>query len=179
MDRKKLEAYCSIISAMSEHARGKAAGHDNAYFRKYYPHLASNEIVYSNDYMSTFEAVAEALCRLGIMKPLDRSCSIFICEPQQDYELAQANWSSGPSFSELLKEFVELFGEFGADFWGFGTSADTPFKPKSRTLATAMNALAAVGYAEHVGDSYRWTGKVEAAMVAAGFWPESANTRSA
>lgn len=179
MDGKKLEAYCSIVSAVSEHARRKAADHDNAYFRKYYPDLASNQIIYSNDYMSTFEAVAEALYRLGIMRPLDRCCSIFICEPQQDFELAQANWSSGPSFSELLKEFVELFGEFGADYWGFGTAAETAFKPKWRTLTMAMNALASVGYAEQVGDSYRWTGKVEAVMAAVGFWPESANTRSA
>jgi hypothetical protein len=174
MDAKKLEAYCSIVHAISEHAREKAR-HDDAHLRKYYPHLASNEIIYSNDYMSTFEAVADALDRLDTMKPLDRCCSLFTCEPQQVYELAKANWSSGPSFSELLKEFIELFGEFGADYWGFGTSADIPFKPKSETLTTAMNALVSVGYAEQLGDSYRWIGKVGAAMAAAGFWPESAN----
>jgi len=97
----------------------------------------------------------------------------FACEPQCDWELTEANWPRGPSLSDLLFTFVNLFGEFGINYWGFGTAPDTSFKPKWQGLTSAMNALVSIGYAETADDGFVWTDKMGPVMVTANFWPET------
>jgi hypothetical protein len=170
LEKEILAAYLSIASAVSKHARAKAQNDDTSY-RNYYPYLQPNDLVYSNDYMSTFEAVADALDRLVITRRLDISCSIFHNVSEHDINLVKANWPNGPSFLGLLQTFIALFGEFGTEYWGFETRPDTHFEPRSPELRSALVSLAALGYAEEISGSFRWTDQIRPVMEAAGFWP--------
>jgi hypothetical protein len=173
MDNNTYPAYRAIVQAITEHARSKAVSDsvcDSCFLDGF--GLAGGELIYSNDAMSTFEEVADVLERLGILRHLNSFYSTFICEPERDYQLAETNRSKGPSFLDLLNAFIDLYGEFGTEYWGFGTGSDVDFKPKSEALTNAMNALATLGYAARSKNGFRWTSKAKPVMVALGFWPE-------
>jgi hypothetical protein len=117
--------------------------------------------------MSTFEAVADDLWCLGILKSLDkhRVHFAFACEVSEANVVAERNWQRGSSLFDLLVSLVNLFGDFGTEYWGFSSKPGVPFGANGR-LASTLDALASIGYLRKTDSGYVWTELVAPVMQA-------------
>jgi hypothetical protein len=179
MNENELAAYCATACALAEWTRNVASEYHDCQNRHNYTGIKFNELVYSNDYMSTFEKVGDALESFKVMRPLDRKCSAMIREPKSDYELIMANWFRGPQLNELLNVFTELYGEYGTKKSGFRIAPNTPFNPNSPVVWDAMKRLALLGYAENTEDGFVWADKIKPIMIAGRFWDEDGELSAA
>jgi len=138
--------------------------------------------IYYHYSMSAFESVAHDLWRLGILRPLDQKGGwafhfVFDCEIDESNDLAEQNWRQGPTFSELLVTFINLFGDFGGEYWGFSSKPIVPFGAGSR-IATTLDALVLLGYLTKRDGGYVWTDRIAPVMLEsyeAEFWSDQAS----
>jgi hypothetical protein len=87
--------------------------------------------------------------------------------------LAPAIRDGDPRLPMLLETFLAV--AVGQD----GLSDErAPFTPPDHYLA-AMRALARLGYAERIGDGYRWKDRIAPAMCAVELWDESLQSKAA
>jgi hypothetical protein len=168
MHEKTLNAYFCIAKMIAMYARKISTDYYHNEYRQHYPHLKEEEIIYSNNYMSTFEQIADTLERLKLMRPLDRQCSVFICKSEQELETIKENYLNGPPFDELLQNFVDLFAEHGTAYSDFNIEPNLHVEPKLRESKDVINALASLDYAERVHDGFRWTEKITPMLIASG-----------
>ena len=167
MNEAEVRAYGLIAQAIAKHAFAMAEDQnkeDGYRFpnatRPIYCHLAT----------STFEAVARDLWRLGILRPLDQKGDwafhfVFDCEISRSNILAERNWPHGPTLFELLVTFINLFGDFGTQYWGFSTKPNILFGTNSRITPT-LEALVTLGYLEKTDGGYLWTELIAPIMYA-------------
>jgi hypothetical protein len=167
MDRPELHAYCQMAQAMANfvfnQAKRQTERDEHRVARD--PRFAGVlQPIYFHDYMSVFENTADNLARLGILSEIDhRPYYAFRCDVSDSSASAERNWRTGPSFEELLINFINLFGEFGTDYWGFSTSRNSPFGIDSR-LSSTLDALASIGYLSKTDEGYVWTDLAASAM---------------
>jgi hypothetical protein len=169
VNEAELRAYGLVAQAIVRHAFAKASSEtnrDRGLYSSRFP--GAPQPIYFHEYVSTFESVADDLCRLGILKPVDQrqiAYFVFDCEVSEANIVAERSWEQGPSLFDLLVTFVNLFGEFGTEYWGFSSSRGVPFGANGR-LASAFDALATVGYLGKTDDGYVWTGLIAPVMQA-------------
>ena len=60
------------------------------------------------------------------------------CEPNDACRVAISNRKSGPPFGELLYTIVNLFGDYGTEYWGFSTQRGVPFGKDGRLAPMLM-----------------------------------------
>jgi hypothetical protein len=169
---EEARAYGLIAQAIAKHVFAQAAvpveGDGSPFAEPPRP-------VYYHQSMSAFEAAAEHLWRLRILRPLDEKNGwafhfVFDCEVSESDVVAERNRRKGPTFSELLATFVNLFGDFGGKKWEFSTERDVPFG-KNSPIKPALEALASLGYATKTESGYLWTELIAPIMCASTFWP--------
>ena len=68
----------------------------------------------------------------------------------------------------MLYTLVNLFGDYGAAYWGFSTERGVAFGKGGR-LAPMLDALVPLGYLEKSEAGYAWTGRIAPIMYAAGY----------
>jgi hypothetical protein len=176
MNELELRAYGSVAQAIARHAFAMAEreDRDNRHGNPDAPWP-----IYYHWSMSTFEAVAIDLWRLRILKPLDEdknwACYFaFDCEISESNAVAERNAANGPALSELLVTFIDLFGDFGTEYWGFSTRQGVPFGAGGRIEPT-LAALASLGYLSRTEGGYVWTELIAPVMRASyGYrdWPD-------
>jgi hypothetical protein len=167
----EMRAYGLVAQAIAQHAFDQATAaqaHDRSVFPDPRP-------IYYHQSMSAFEAAAEHLWRLRILRPLDEKSGwalhfVFDCEVNDSKIVAEHNRQEGPTFSELLATFVNLFGDFGKEKWGFSTERGMPFGNNS-PIKPALEALASLGYLTTTENGYLWTDLIAPIMCASTFWP--------
>jgi len=160
-------AYGQMAQALARHAH-YCAEHDGDHFP------GVSEPVYYHYSDSTFEGVADCLWRLNILRPLDQTGEwaynfVLDCEPSDACRVAISNRKSGPPFGELLYTIVNLFGDYGTEYWGFSTQRGVPFGKDGR-LAPMLDALVPLGYLEKSETGYVWTERIVPIMYAAGWY---------
>jgi hypothetical protein len=155
LNEAELRAYGLVAQALAQHAFAWAT-HDEMHFVGQFPGVPRP--IYDHVSMSTLEAVAYGLGRLKILKQLDQEHDYFVfdCEVPTSNIVAQHNWSDGPTFPELLLTFINLFGDFGTEHWGFSTKQNTPFGTNSRIKRT-LEALVPLGYLAKTDAGFIWT----------------------
>jgi len=165
VNASELKAYGLVAQAIASHAFAKANAD---------PAVAGS--IYFHDFMSAFEDAAHDLVRLGVLKPLDQKpgCAYFVfnCEIDEASRMAERNWQIGPKFPELLVTFVNLFGEFGREYWGFSSKPNVTFGAGGR-ITKALDALASLGYLKKKDGGYVWTDRIVPVMLQsyeAEFW---------
>lgn len=181
MNERQLRAYGQLAQAIALHVFAMAERNDTQIREQERSTAVVQEApspIYHHDFMSTFEKAADSLCRLGIMRDLfDKQQRafvyfVFVCDVNEAGTFAERNWASGPSFDDLLVTFLDLFGDFGAKFWGFCTAPRRPFGLGSRIEPT-FDALASAGYLTKTEHGYVWTHLVARSMFEAGYWTEA------
>jgi len=170
MNDLELQAYGRVAQALARHVQAMAESEDK-HNRHAFPNAPGP--IYYHYSMSTFEAVASDLWRLGIMCPLDQHADwafhfVLSCTTDEACAVAQQNAAAGPSLDQLLVTFINLFADFGTEYWGFSTKPDIPFGLKAR-LAPTFEALAAAGYLTKSEEGYTWTYLIGPAMRASYF----------
>ena len=131
--------------------------------------------IFHHMFMSVFEETASCLWRLGILRDVGsaagRGFSFFVfgCNVEDAGAVAERNWSAGPAFDDLLDAFVNLFGDYGIDRWGFSTERHVPFNVDER-IAPALDALAGLGYATKADKGYVWTDLIAPTMYRTYSW---------
>jgi hypothetical protein len=166
MNEAQQHAYGQMAQALAWHADGWARGWD-------FKFPGVSEPIYCHLSDSTFEGVADCLWKLKIFRALDEKgdwASHFVldCQPNDAYRVAIANREFGPPFEELLCTLIYLFGDYGAEYWGFSTRRGIPFGKDGR-LAPMLTALVPLGYLEKSEAGYVWTDRIEPIMCAAGY----------
>ena len=165
MNESELRAYGLVAKAIANHAFAMASPEQPG-LRRNYPEAPPP--IYFTHFTSAFEQAASDLSRLGIFRPLDQGrgncCFAFDCEIDESNNLAGQNWRRGPTFAELMITFINLFGEFGSEYWGFSSKPDIPFGAGSR-IATTLDALASLGYLTKTAGGYVWTDRIEPIML--------------
>lgn len=160
MEGPELHAYCQMAQSTASFVFNQAKWQGERDPRKVEKNPRFADVsppIYSHDGMSAFENVADNLVRLGILYEIDRgTCYAFSCDVGDSSTLAERNWCTGPSFEELFINFINLFGEFGTEYWGFSMSRGAPFGTNSR-LASTLDALASIGYLSKTNEGYVWT----------------------
>jgi hypothetical protein len=178
MNELELCAYGYVAKAIAQHAFAAAETEDKD-CRAAFPDAPGP--IYHHWSMSNFEAAAHDLWRLRILRPLDESNGwafffVFDCDVDESNLIAERNVSEGPTLFELLVTFINLFGDFGTEYWGFSTRQETRFGRNSRIKPT-FDALAALGYLAKSEDGYTWTELIAPAMRASynsDDWPDPA-----
>lgn len=158
MSGLELQAYGRVAQALARHAYAMAVSEDEDY-RKAFPDAPGP--IYYHWSTSTFEAVAHDLWRLGILRPLDQRGAwafhfVFDCPIDEANLVAERNAAAGPALAQLLTTFINLFADFGAQYWGFSTTPDVPFGLNAR-LTPTFDALASIGYLTKSEQGYTWT----------------------
>jgi hypothetical protein len=167
VNESEVRAYGLVAQAIAKHAFAWAEFEfERKRHHSQFPE-ATGPIFYHIS-MSTLEAVVRDLWRLGILRPLDQIGDwafffVFDCEVSESNLVAERNCSKGPTLFELLVTFVELFGEFGAEYWGFSAKPSVPFGIDSRILPT-LDALSLLGYLEKTHNGYVWTEMIAPVM---------------
>ena len=126
-------------------------------------------------FTSTLERATLALAHLELAVPTSQPRKKNI--PAHEHALAMdadtmgdfvaANVSDG---DDRLAEALAAFVGVACDFGGLSTERE-PFTPPP-PYVEAMRTLTRFGYAELVGDQYRWTDQIGPAMRASYFWDE-------
>lgn len=123
-----------------------------------------------------FQSTSKTACRLLERLDLaelcqDDGCSYTLCPPAEVLKLRSA---SGQNLALVLAELLEAYLDLACSL---GPAKDllpttrSAFKgPRSSRLE--LTALTRLGYLEMVGESVRWTDKVQAMMQKLGFWDE-------
>jgi len=175
----ELRAYGLVAQAIAQHAFAWAEFEfERRRHHSQFPEVT--EPIFYHVSMSTLEAVAHDLWRLGILRPLDQIGDwafffVFDCEVGESNLVAERNCSKGPTLFELLVTFVELFGEFGSN-WGFSSRPGLPFGIDSRILPT-LDALSVLGYLQKTPGGYVWTELIVPVMRASNeyeYWSDPA-----
>ena len=166
MNELELRAYGLVAKAIAKHAFGMASPEQPG-LRRNYPEAPPP--IFFHHFTSALEQAACDLSRLGIFRPLDQGrngdcCFAFDCEIEAADRVAERNWRRGPTLFELLVTFINLFGEFGSDYWGFSSKPNVPFGANSRITPT-LDALASLGYLAKTHDGYIWTNLIVPAML--------------
>jgi hypothetical protein len=177
VNEAELRAYGMVAQAIAQHAFAIAeAGKEN---ESYFPEARGP--VYYHYSMSIFEAVANDLWRLRILRPLDQKADwafhfVFDCDVDQSNRVAERNWQSGPALFDVLVTFINLFGEYGTN-WGFSAKPELVFGQNSR-MAPTLDTLASIGLVTKLGNGFIWTEHI-APMMRASYhyedWPEPAS----
>ena len=167
MDGPQLQAYCQMAQAMARFVFDMATWQTEVDFAKIAgdPKFAGvQRPIFWHISTSIFENATDDLAKLAILSEVSRAHYTFCCDWNNSLVLAERNWQAGPSFEEILINFINLFGEYGP-LWGggFSTSRDTPFGINSR-LAPAVDALAAIGYLSKADEGYVWNDVVASTM---------------
>jgi hypothetical protein len=106
VNEAELRAYGMVAQAIAQHAFAMAeAGKE---IESYFPE-ARGPVCYHYS-MSIFEAVANDLWRLRILRPLDQKADwafhfVFDCDVDQSNRVAERNWQSGPALFDVLVTF--------------------------------------------------------------------------
>lgn len=171
MDEAQQYAYGQMAQALAWHADGWAKSWD---FR--FPGVS--EPIYHHLSDSTFEGVADCLWKLKIFRALDEKCGwashfILNCALNDAHQVGIVNREFGPPFDELLYTAINLFGDYGASYWGFSTQRGPAFGKDGR-LAALLDALVPLGYLEKTEAGYVWTDRIVPIMYAAGYETDSA-----
>jgi hypothetical protein len=158
LNEAELRAYGRVAQAIAQHAFASATQDQKRYVGQF---PGAPRPIYYHVSMSTYEAVAHDLWRLRILRPLDQQGDwafhfAFDCEVGASNIVAERNWSDGPTFSELLLTFINLFGEFGTEHWGFSTKKNISFGNNSRIRPT-LEALVPPRYLTETDEGYAWT----------------------
>jgi hypothetical protein len=167
VNEAELRAYGLVAEAVAQHAFAMATAAQQEYVG-HFP--GAPRPIYCHVSTSTFEAVAHDLWRLKILRPLDQKGHwayhfVFDCEVRASSIVAERNWSDGPTFSELLVTFINLFGDYGTEYWGFSTKQNIPFGISSRIKPT-LEALVPLGYLTETDEGYVWTELIAPVMRA-------------
>jgi hypothetical protein len=167
LNEAELRAYGLVAQAIAQHAFASAT-QDQKHYVGQFP--GAPRPIYDHVSMSTFEAVAHDLCRLRILRPLDQQRDwafhfVFDCEVGASNIVAERNWSDGPTFTKLLLTFINLFGDFGTEYWGFSTKQNISFGNNSRIRPT-LQALVPLGYLTETDEGYAWTELIAPVMRA-------------
>jgi hypothetical protein len=178
MNELELRAYGSVAQAVARHAFAMAEG-ENEDNRDAFPDAPRP--IYYHWSTSTFEAVADNLWRLRILRPLDQKSYdayhfVFDCEVSVSNVVAERNAPNGPTLFELLVTFVDLFGDFGTEYWGFSTKQGVAFGAGGRIEPT-LEALASIGYLTRTEGGHVWTELIAPVMRASynfDDWPDPA-----
>ncbi len=131
MNELERHAYCAIARALAWHAHDFAEESGKGFpISEKFPSEA--RAIYHHFFTSDFENVADNLWKLGILRPLheqNERVAYFAmnCEPDDSYQIAMSHWQADPRLDELLLTFVTLFGDYGAEYWGFSTQRGVPF----------------------------------------------------
>jgi len=178
MNEVELRAYGCVAQAIARHAFAMAESEDEEN-RHTFPDAPRP--IYYHYSTSTYEAVAHDLWRLRILRPLDQQGDwayhfVFDCEVGESYAVAERNAPNGPTLFELLVTFVDLFGDFGTEYWGFSTKQGVAFGAGGRIEPT-LDALSSIGYLTRTEGGYVWTELVAPVMRASynsDDWPDPA-----
>jgi hypothetical protein len=172
----QLHAYGKVAQAIARRAFDKAEFDDDK-MRKGRPELRNARWpIYHHDFTSAYEAAAQDLQRLGILRDycegswLQFTYFVFACDLDQADTIAVRNWRDGPSFDDLLVTFLALFGDLGP-YWGFSVTRGFPFGTDSR-IASTLEALASLGYLVKTTSGYVWSERVRPQMQRAGYWQD-------
>jgi hypothetical protein len=177
VNEAEVRTYGLVAQAIAKHAFAWAdTDTAQGYYDSKFPE-APRPIFYHVS-MSTLEAVADDLWRLGILKPLDRIGPLdqqgwayhfaFDCKISESNIVAERNWPNGPTLIELLATFIGLFGEYGTEYWGFSTKPNVTFGANSRIMPT-LEALASLGYLFKTNGGYVWT-ELIAPIMREAYW---------
>ena len=171
MNQAELNAYGQMALALASYADNSAKAWD---FK--FPEIS--EPIYHHLSDSTFEGVADCLWKLKIFKALDEQNGgaanfIIDCKLDDAFSIAIANCDAGPSFEELLYTLVNLFSDYGTQYWGFSTRRGLAFGKDGR-LTPVLEALALLQYVKNSEAGYIWTERIAPIMRRAGYeseWP--------
>jgi hypothetical protein len=166
MTELELQVYGRVAQAIARHALAMAEAQDHEY-RHAFPDAPGP--IYYHWATSNFEAAAYDLWRLRILKPLDQEKNganyfVFDCQVTDSNVVAERNALLGPTLFELLVTFINLFGEFGPEYWGFSTKPDVAFG-RNRQIQPTLDTLAAAGYLAKTDEGYTWTRLIAPAML--------------
>jgi hypothetical protein len=179
VNQTDIVAYGMVAQAIAQHAFAMAdANWKHEPSRPRFP--GTDGPIFDHHSDSTFEAVAHDLWRLGILSPLDEVHDwaynfVFACDVAVSNIAAEGNCEHGPSLFDLLVTFINLFSDFGTEYWGFSVKSDISFGQDSRIKPT-LEALAATGFLIKANDGFTWTERIAPMMRASYFdadWPQA------
>lgn len=158
-------AYGLVAKAIAQHAFATATATGKDYIGKF---PEAQRPIYYHLSDSTFEAVAYDLWRLSIFRPLDQRRDwayhfAFACDVSESDVVAVRNSVNGPTFFQLMVTFINLFGDYGPEYWGFSTKQNTPFGISSRIMPV-LDAFVALGYLTRTEAGYVWTERIAPIM---------------
>ena len=136
--------------------------------------------VFVHFFVSSFEHAAETLEALGLLVKERRDNPSGRDQPECPHVLAM-DAEAMPDFvagivgpgDERIPDTIGSFVAVACEYAGL-SSERAPFVPPPQ-FKDAMRALARFGYAEAVGDTYRWTGLIGPAMREFHFWDDALN----
>jgi hypothetical protein len=164
MDELHLKAYGLLAEGLFLHAYGWAKS-DDKWSRGDERYKHAPWPLYYNYSTSNLEAVTEALVRLRILNPLNEISSIcsFACELREVRGRAAENWKEGLTFEELMRVFIDVFGDFGTDYWGLATAPNALILPRQE-LVDLFESLTELGLTRKQANAYYWTDLVAPIM---------------
>jgi hypothetical protein len=185
MNDLEVRAYGLVAQAIAQHAFASAETEQKLRPSQFSRFPEAVLPIYCHYSDSTFEAVAHDLWRLGILRPLDQKGGwafhfVFDCETTKSNIVAEQNWREGPTLFDLLKTFINLFGDYGAEYWRFSTKPGVPFGIDSQ-IAPTLEALAATGYLVKTNGGYVWTELIAPVMRASyefEYWADAIASKS-
>ncbi|MBR1235816.1 hypothetical protein [Bradyrhizobium sp. AUGA SZCCT0182] len=130
-----------------------------------------------HDSMSAFEATTEVLTKFGLLEPVPRAdmpgetwyCLHALTIDANDMpKLLSSSVPQGDGrLFDLLVAFLQVFCHYD-----YLSDRHAPFSPPAYLLAS-MSVLARSGYAERIGNEFRWSELIGPAMRAAYVWDEN------
>jgi hypothetical protein len=171
MTDAEVRAYGEIARAIANQAHGMASDSE---YRECFPDVTGP--IYYHYSSSAFEETAWNLWRLKIFRPIGKIeydwafYFVFDCDLKDASSVAIQHWRSEPLLSSMIVNLINLFGDYGTDYWGFSTKPDTAFGANGR-LESTLEALAAIGYLDKVPHGFVWTTLAATAMQITGYWP--------
>lgn len=130
-----------------------------------------------HDSTSAFEAATAALTKFGVLAPVpraDRPGEIWYCLHELTIDAADMPNYLAPNIheseihlSELLEAFLSVFGYY--DY----LPDRREFFSAPEYLVSSLKMLAKTGFAERLGDQFRWTDQIGPAMQATSLWDEN------
>jgi len=148
MTADQIDAYGLLAEALAHRVYDKAGTFDSE--------LTMTERIFCHDAMSTFEYAADYLEALKILKSLGGWEYTFLVEPSDAKRTAEMNKDFGPTFDDLLAEFIYWHTDFGSLIWRLSDEINVPFEP-DESMRAIMDSLVKLDYAVLAQGKYLWT----------------------
>ena len=162
------EAYRLLALAIARNAHERAVD-DERWLDNRFPAETPRPIFFSN-FESTGEAIEIDLLSWRVLRPVEMSCCVFTCKPDEAGDMALRFLPAGRSLDAVFRTFLMAYN-YDEHYRG---REDQPFEP-TKDLRSLHDALVEPGYLTLTSRGFLWSPRVISLLEARCFpekrWP--------